>query len=463
METTTQAYDERNDFLSLARKYNEQAEIWRKKANSIIPENAEDYYDKGIHLFRQKLYKESIKALDQATNLNSEHWEAYKVKSYCFEELDQIQEAEQINIILKNANQKPYGKQIDINLENSQKNLDKNPNCPKSHYEMARVLESTGYYEEAIKHCDTALEIDSLRAEAYNAKGYCLYRLGKTQEALTCFNEAIHLKPDYVDVYFKIANLYSHLSLVYYENANKRYDSLLKSDSKNPVLYFNKAIASTALGRNLEAILFYERAIELEPSDTDAYINKISLLFSLGYDIDPDLSDSWRRPKITKKQILSIQPNCICSKNTHRKIVKNKQQQKQLLLKTANDLLSRAISGYFFSSDPPKNPYMLWAWGYTLHLCVEHFLKWYCCINNINPTSTHCLTCLLKESNLKLKASTIEDINYINLLEDRYKIIEVGTEYIKKAHNIILDIILQVPTDDYKRFRKNYFAVFLFQ
>lgn len=51
METTIQAHDESKDFLSLARKYNEQAEIWRKKANSIIPENAEDYYDKGIHFF----------------------------------------------------------------------------------------------------------------------------------------------------------------------------------------------------------------------------------------------------------------------------------------------------------------------------------------------------------------------------------------------------------------------------
>ncbi len=364
METTTQAYDESNDFLSLARKYNQQAEIWRKKANNIIPENAEDYYNKGIHLFRQKLFKKSIKALDQAINLNSKYWEAYKIKYYCLKKLGQSKEAEQLNDILKKENQKPYHEQIDINLENSKKNLDKNPNCPKSHYEMARVLESTGYYEEAIKHCDTALEIDSLRAEAYNTKGYCLYRLGKTQEALTCFNEAIHLKPDYVDVYFKIANLYSHLSLVYYENANKRYDSLLKSDSKNPVLYFNKAIASTALGRNLEAILFYDQAIELEPGYTEAYINKVSLLFSLGYDIDPNLSNSWRRPKITKKQILSVQPNCICSKNTQGKkgkIVKNEQQQNTLLPKTANHLLPRAISGYFFSSDPPKNPFMLWA------------------------------------------------------------------------------------------------------
>jgi len=354
METTTQAYDESNDFLSLARESNEQAEIWREKANNIISVSAEDYYDKGIHLFRQKLYKKSIKVLDQAINLNSKYWEAYKIKYYILKKLGQSEETEQLNDILKKENQKPYDKQIDINLENSKKNLDKNPNCPKSHYEMARVQESTGHYEEAIKYCDAALEINPLYAEAYNTKGYCLYRWGKTQEALTCFNKAINLKPNYVNAYFKIAELYSHLSWFYYEKANKHYDSLLKSDSKNPVLYFNKAIALTALDRNLEAILFYDRAIELEPSYTDAYINKISLLFSLGYDIDLNLSNSWHRPKIIQKQILSIQPNCICSKNTHRKIVKNKQQQKHLLLKAANNLLSRAISGYFFLVIPLK-------------------------------------------------------------------------------------------------------------
>ena len=101
METTTQAYDESNDFLSLARESNEQAEIWREKANSIIPENAEDYYDKGIHLFQGNLYKESIKALDQAINLNSKYWEAYKIKYYCLKKLGQSKEAEQLNDILK--------------------------------------------------------------------------------------------------------------------------------------------------------------------------------------------------------------------------------------------------------------------------------------------------------------------------------------------------------------------------
>jgi serine/threonine protein kinase/predicted RNA polymerase sigma factor len=146
----------------------------------IEPNNPIAWNNKGISLINLKQYEEALGALDQAIRLY-----------YTFP----------IDYFLKGKTLKQLGGG-----------------------EVHRLLRLT-------------MLLDPIDAHAWNNKGYALNALGRHEEALTAYDEAIRLNPEYREA------------------------------------YYNKGVALEQVGRYEEALLAYKKAQELDPQDTPVKIN----------------------------------------------------------------------------------------------------------------------------------------------------------------------------------------------
>lgn len=82
-------------------------------------------------------------------------------------------------------------------MENHDKSIELNPNCPFPYNNKGITLHMFREYEEAIRCYDTALELDSNAPFTYNNKGVALYRLGEYEKAIENYDRALELDPNY--------------------------------------------------------------------------------------------------------------------------------------------------------------------------------------------------------------------------------------------------------------------------
>lgn len=94
-------------------------------------------------------------------------------------------------------------------------------------YSKGTILAARAEFREAISYYDKALSLAPNFADAWQKKGTAFYHLREYKEALSCFDKAIALNP------------------------------------ANDAAWFNKALTLEALKRNNEAIFAYQKAIEL--------------------------------------------------------------------------------------------------------------------------------------------------------------------------------------------------------
>ena len=96
-----------------------------------------------------------------------------------------------------------------------------------------------GRNEEELACYNEALKINPRDAEAWYNKGNALGALGRTEEELACYNEALKINPQYTDA------------------------------------WYNKGIALRALGRDDEAISAFQQFIEYAPPQYASHVKKV--------------------------------------------------------------------------------------------------------------------------------------------------------------------------------------------
>jgi tetratricopeptide (TPR) repeat protein len=180
------------------------------------------YYFKGVLLFDQGKYKESIESYSNAIDLNprASVYYANRGKAYRF--------------------------------------IDK---------------------EKAILDFDKSLSIEC-NSKAYMQKGYTLYDLKRYEEALEALQKGILLCPDVADAHCCLGDTLDHMGR--HEEAIPAYDDALRLCEDDSITWNNKGVALNNLKRYEEAITALDRSIELDPEDATAYCQKGYSYFHLG-------------------------------------------------------------------------------------------------------------------------------------------------------------------------------------
>ena len=124
------------------------------------------------------------------------------------------------------------------------------------------------------------------RGGAFNNRGNALLDLGRHQEALASYAQAIALRPDYAEAFSNRGN--ALLDLERYQEALASYDQAiaLRRDYADAVA--NRGAALGVLGQHLAALQSYVQALALRPDHPAARFGRAGCLLKMG-----DLARGW--------------------------------------------------------------------------------------------------------------------------------------------------------------------------
>lgn len=142
-------------------------------------------------------------------------------------------------------------------------------------------------YVEAIKDFDQALLKDKNHAPSYCDKARAEAELGKKDEALKNFEQAIKLKSDFVDAYYYRALLYHKLKD---EKAIADFTKTIQLDPKKTDAYLKRGMYYYHKKQDADALKDFNKAIELKCSNTDVYYLRGKILVQKG-NVNDALSD----------------------------------------------------------------------------------------------------------------------------------------------------------------------------
>lgn len=168
----------------------------------------------------------------------------------------------------------------------------------------AQFLTKKERYRAAIVLFDEiAGKCPNLRVECYFKKGIALGHLRQHAEALRCFESALKLDSTNVLLWNAKGNALTDLS--HYEDALECYDRVLDMEELFLPGWYNKGVPLGLMGRYSEAIEVFDQAIHISPDCEYAWHNKgVTLMRARSYeqalecfkkvlDLNPSSSEAW--------------------------------------------------------------------------------------------------------------------------------------------------------------------------
>ena len=146
-----------------------------------------------------------------------------------------------------------------------------------------QVYHSLERYKNAISCQDQALAINQNLIAVWFNKGYTLRKSGRFLDAITCFDRALALDPEYTPA---LANKgYALNGFWRYKEALACFDKIL-AESPNNIRA--KGIALRELGKNNDALNYFDRLIEFNSINSFVWQNKALALTNLGRNKEAD-------------------------------------------------------------------------------------------------------------------------------------------------------------------------------
>jgi tetratricopeptide (TPR) repeat protein len=130
------------------------------------------------------------------------------------------------------------------------------------------LLVGEGRLEEAVTAFEAALRVKPDYANARNNLGNALLQLGRTEQAVPHLERALALAPDDATVHYNYAN--ALLLRGQAEEAMAHYDRAVELKPDYPAALYNGATALARLGRQAEAAVRFERCLALQPGFGEA-------------------------------------------------------------------------------------------------------------------------------------------------------------------------------------------------
>jgi predicted O-linked N-acetylglucosamine transferase (SPINDLY family) len=331
-------------FLKL--KNLEEAKKNFQNAIKLKPDYAEAYNNLGITQNRLKETGDAKESLEYAIKIKPNYAEAYNYLGIIFLELEEKNKAKEC--FKKTIKLKPDYADAYSNLgvtynelgetEKAKESLEYaiklNPDYAEAYNNISSVYLKLDEITKAKESLEYAIKLKPDYAEAYNSFGILYLNQEEPKEAKKYFLEAIKIKPnsglgylclasyyekvqeyEKAEFFFKkaielkerkakfaLGNLY--LNLGNHEKAEEIYGSIIKFNSQNAEVYFNRGLNFSNIGRIDLALKNFKFAEELQPNIYDEQEKLYAFLYSKNKICDWD-----NYQKITNKLIKNIKYN----------------------------------------------------------------------------------------------------------------------------------------------------------
>ncbi len=134
------------------------------------------------------------------------------------------------------------------------------------------VYASAGQFDSAVTNYNRAVKLNPNFADAYNHRGIAYRNLGQLNQAVCDYTKAIELKPNYTEAYNNRGVAYDKLGQL--EQSICDYDKSIELNPKLAEAYNNRANTYAKIGQFDRAIFDYTRAIKNNSNLAEAYGNR---------------------------------------------------------------------------------------------------------------------------------------------------------------------------------------------
>jgi len=125
-------------------------------------------------------------------------------------------------------------------------------------------LADEGRYDECIAACDEELKKEPDSAGALSLKGWCLAQLGKKEESLAAYQQAVGHLPIYAPLRKYLAQAYADLGRI--EEAIEHFDKAFKLDPKDAEALINRGACRMATTEIKEGLKDIKDAVAMDAS-----------------------------------------------------------------------------------------------------------------------------------------------------------------------------------------------------
>ncbi len=146
-----------------------------------------------------------------------------------------------------------------------------NPAAHAAHRNLGLALMALGRVEQALASFDQAISIHSSYADAYLSRGTALHRLGRFDAAVESLKQAVALRPQLAEAHVGLGTAYYELKQL--DVALYCYDRALGINPKLAVAHSNRGIVLNDLGQAEAALESCHRAVRLQPDYAEGYFN----------------------------------------------------------------------------------------------------------------------------------------------------------------------------------------------
>jgi tetratricopeptide (TPR) repeat protein len=145
-----------------------------------------------------------------------------------------------------------------------------------------------GQYDEAISDYNKALEINPQYALAYYNRGLAYDSKGQYDQAISDFNKALEINPRNALTYVGRGMAYGKKGS--YDEAISDYTKVLEINPRYAEAYYNRGLLYDNKGQYDQAISDYSKALEINPREASAYYNR-GMAFKKKGQYDQAISD----------------------------------------------------------------------------------------------------------------------------------------------------------------------------
>jgi tetratricopeptide (TPR) repeat protein len=207
------------------------------------------YRNMGDAYLRLRKYKDAIEVLEKVLELSRPEDVIYEAIGHCYHKMDNCAQA-RFN----------YKKAVHLNPEDS-----------KLHFKIAQTYIIENQWQMAMKQLEMAMRIHRNIPEYNLAMGQCKMQLQQYKEAVIYFGNVVRQKPKNSAGWEALIKCL--FSGEYYEEALEQCIAASKATDGKPIFVFYFSAALFYLGKNKEALLQLEKAMELAPKLLKKFID----------------------------------------------------------------------------------------------------------------------------------------------------------------------------------------------